>query len=163
MIDRLSMYFDHCDNPKELEKAIRETLTGTTFTSVTIKNPGSGFIPIIGQSEDQTLREAFLEARSRAEILRKKRPNLNLPEIPDSRCLPLNGLFSMIQWCQISNNKWNSKEPKPGPTATETRCSPRRYVGTVKLRAYRPNRSQDVGNSCRVSRTILRSFPRMLL
>ena len=35
--------------------------------------------------------------------------------------------------------------------------------GTVKLRAYRPNRPQDVGNSYRASRTILRSFPRMLL
>lgn len=104
------MYFDHCDSPQALGKAIGELLEGVTFKTIDLAGSASGAIPLIGEREDQTLREAFQEARSRAELLRQERPDLL--DVPGPRFMPLAGLRQMFEWCRVSGAKWKPVDLK---------------------------------------------------
>ncbi len=90
------MYFGHCATPAELRKAISDLLPVVTFTSAELR--GTTIIPIVGPLEDQTLRQAVLEVLSTAQRLRKESPEL--PPVPDTTCLPLEGLMRLSAWCE---------------------------------------------------------------
>jgi len=109
------MYFDWCENPEELRKAIGDLLSGTTFVRATVAGQGAHAIPIIGPTEDGILKQAFLEARSVGEKLRKRCPSL--PALPDTQCVPLEGMGRMVAWCREAAAKW----VEPIPTDVESR------------------------------------------
>jgi hypothetical protein len=106
------MYFDACDNPAELRKAINELLQGTTFIRGTISGPGTQAITLIGPTEDQILKQASLEARNVAAKFRKVCPTL--PALPDPACLPLEAIGRMLAWCREADAKWT--QPKQVPS-----------------------------------------------
>lgn len=95
------MYFDHCESPTELRKAISDLLPIVTFTVAELR--GTTIIPIVGPLEDQTFRQTVLEARSVVQRLRKEHPDL--PPLPDTTCLPLEGLMRLSAWCERADLK----------------------------------------------------------
>ncbi|MDI9431685.1 MAG: hypothetical protein QM570_08200 [Planctomycetota bacterium] len=103
------MYFDWCENPEELRKAIGDLLSGTTFVRATMTGPGAHAVTLIGPNEDGILKQAFLEARNVAEKLCKRCPAL--PALPDTLCVPLEGIGRMLAWCREAAAKW--VEPAP--------------------------------------------------
>jgi len=109
------MYFDWCENPEELRKAIGDLLSGTTFVRATMTGPGAHAVTLIGPNEDGILKQAFLEARSVGEKLRKRCPSL--PALPDTQCVPLEGMGRMVAWCREAAAKW----VEPIPTDVESR------------------------------------------
>lgn len=103
------MYFDWCENPEELRKALGDLLSGTTFVRATVAGRGAHAVTMIGPNEDGILKQAFLEARNVAEKLCKRCPAL--PALPDTLCVPLEGMGRMLAWCQEAATKW--VEPVP--------------------------------------------------
>lgn len=110
------MYFDWCENPEELRKALGDLLRGTTFVRADLTGAGPHSIPMIGPTEDGILKQAFLEARNVAEKLCKRCPAL--PALPDTQCLPLEGISRMLAWCDEAAAMWI--DPVPGITVSDS-------------------------------------------
>jgi len=108
------MYFDDCDIPQELSKKMSEFLkivTGRTITFGSGK-PTSGSVSLIDRYTDETLRQAYAEARNVAKRFCKL--DNNLPPLPDVEVLPLKGLASIVSWCRSITQY--TKPVKPAKT-----------------------------------------------
>ena len=92
------MYFDDCDIPQELSRQISEFVKIETIRRITFGpgKPKSGFVSLIDRHTDETLRQAYAEARNVAKRFCKL--DNNLPPLPDVEALPLNGLVSVSDW-----------------------------------------------------------------
>ena len=108
------MYFNDCDIPQELSKKISEFLKIATGRRSTF-GPGkstSGSVSLIDRNTDETLRQAYAEARNVAKRFCKL--DNNLPPLPDVEVLPLKGLISISSWCRSITQY--TKPVKPAET-----------------------------------------------
>jgi hypothetical protein len=134
------MYFDHCATPAELRKAIGDLLRVVTYTVAAPRGPT--IIPIVGPLEDQTFRQAVLEAISVAQRLRKESPEL--PPLPDITCLPLEGLMRISAWCDRADWRTGLQEDETSFLLASGRSVEMIVAGPKNSKAMEQFRSQLV-------------------
>ncbi len=93
------MYFDHYDSPQELAEAINDLMKAVTGRRIHFGpgKPKSGHVALVDRNTDETLRQAYSEARSVAKRLCKQDKSMTPPP-HDVEILPLNGLVSIGAW-----------------------------------------------------------------
>ncbi len=105
------MFFDDCDTPQELNMKIGEFLKIATGRRITFGpgKPTSGNVSLIDRNTDETLRQAYAEARNVAKRFCKL--DNNLPPLPDVKVMPLEGLMSISGWCRSITQYTKSVKP----------------------------------------------------
>jgi hypothetical protein len=123
------MYFDDCDIPQELSKKISEFLKIATGRRINFGpgKPTSGSVSLIDRNTDETLRQAYAEARNVAKRFCKL--DNNLPPLPDVEVLPLKGLISISSWCR-SITQYN-KPVKPAEKGQGNKDTKRQEEGMI--------------------------------
>lgn len=95
------MYFDHCDSPQELAEAINEFMKVETGRRIHFGpgKPKSGYVDLFDRHTDETLRQAYSEARSVAKRFYEQDKRLTPPP-RDVEVSPLKGLAGIATWCR---------------------------------------------------------------
>lgn len=91
------MYFDDCQQPAELKRAISEFMKIQTGRRVNLAGKESVAVPLIDEHTDQTLREGVAEAYAAARKMLKTYQTL--PNVPAPSVVPLESLVKLSEWC----------------------------------------------------------------
>ena len=92
------MYFNDCERPSDLPRAISKFMKIQTGRRVTLSGPGSGAVALVDERTDQTLRQGAGEVCAVARKMRKTWPFL--PDVPEPDVLPLQTLAMLSAWAE---------------------------------------------------------------
>lgn len=114
------MYFDDCQQPRELQRAISEFMKIQTGRRVSLAGKGSVAVPLIDEHTDQTLREGVAEAYAVARKMRNNDPAL--PDVPAPSVVPLESLGRLSEWCERAMREMPEKPAETKLDITSAKC-----------------------------------------